>query len=129
MSDVFAEEPLDSSSCPCACKGIRTCLICEESGRVCYSGDRTWNQTYEFSTVHGGLIRVENSQLNCKGQDDVSEIVDCNAVNFEGVHLIEKFITLDEESSLVKQIDASPWKDSQSGRRKQASAMYLQSIP
>ena len=56
-------------------------------------------------------------------QEDLLEIVDCNAVNFEGVYLIEKFITLDQESSFVKLIDASPWKDSQSGRRKQASTV------
>ena len=38
---------------------------------------------------------------------------------FTGLHLLQEFITEDEEMQLVSQIEADPnWKDSQSGRRK-----------
>ena len=38
---------------------------------------------------------------------------------FDGVTVIEDFISLDSEFNLAKCIDLMPWKDSQSGRRKQ----------
>ena len=39
--------------------------------------------------------------------------------DFDGIFLVEDFLTEAEEASLVEQIEADPnWKESQSGRRK-----------
>ena len=47
-------------------------------------------------------------------EDDRHEIDD-----FDGLFLIENFLSEEEEASLVEQIEADPnWKESQSGRRK-----------
>mgnify|MGYP002046408873 CR=1 FL=1 len=41
------------------------------------------------------------------------------SLKFDGIFLVEDFLTEAEEASLVEQIEADPnWKESQSGRRK-----------
>ena len=44
---------------------------------------------------------------------------------FEGVTIAQNFVTEEEESNLVREIDKSPWVNSQSGRRKQANTIIF----
>lgn len=44
-----------------------------------------------------------------------------NETNLEGVIVILDFVGESEELSIVKEIDRTIWKSSQSGRRKQVS--------
>lgn len=116
------EERSVQSTFTCGCKGVRTCLVCEGSKLVDLPRrglSEKWEHTYELSLARNGLIRVGNS--HAEQEDDHVEVLDCSAVDFDGIQVIEMFVTPEEESEIVQYIDANPWKDSQSGRRKQAS--------
>lgn len=124
----------------CACKGVRSCLICERPDVV---EDKT--QTTSVSTRHlyqchncGSILgegetdfqaeslpvcvagrcrerkKVTRARLEASEQDGSL----CSAL-FEGVTVIKEFVSVEEEERIVSEIDASQWAESQSGRRKQ----------
>lgn len=121
----------------CACKGVRTCLVCEEKGArplskqsqnemqyyVCYKCGKTCPITVD----HPSPLPVEPfCQTAC---DDIQSLVvsdDLIAGNnagtsfkFDGVRIIKNFVSFEEEKELVSLIDSSQWVESQSGRYKQ----------
>ncbi|XP_078000368.1 alpha-ketoglutarate-dependent dioxygenase alkB homolog 4-like [Glandiceps talaboti] len=100
----------------CGCKGIRTCLVCENTiGTERNSGVsiKKPSTVYVFCQLcrNKAWIDPTSHSDHSSGSGD--------SVEFPGVLLVENFVTMDEEAEIVQQIDCTPWKDSQSGRRKQ----------
>ena len=113
-----------TSSSVCACKGVRTCLRCESLGNTSNEAARrqteqTWRDTYQLSLEHACNRLIQLHTYSGPERCSHLELTDCKSLEFEGIKLIENFITLEQESKLVQCIDSNPWKDSQSGRRKQ----------
>nr|CAB3221259.1 alpha-ketoglutarate-dependent dioxygenase alkB homolog 4-like [Phallusia mammillata] len=90
----------------CGCKGCRTCLLCETE---------TKNETTKLNHKVFFYSPCLKKALDLIKNHD-QEIM---AVNFPGVTVVENFISEDVENVLALCIDSSPWKQSQSGRRKQ----------
>lgn len=89
---------------PCGCKGHRSCVVCEEEFGInpvapIYQYIKDCAAHYTFS------IDGDNSQIEKLG--------------LTGIKVIPDFITQEEESRLVSDLDNLPWDLSQSGRRKQ----------
>ncbi|XP_011495694.1 PREDICTED: alpha-ketoglutarate-dependent dioxygenase alkB homolog 4 [Ceratosolen solmsi marchali] len=101
----------------CACKGIRSCLICEKERQVarrdavadlkqcrnyvyCPDCDKAWPgwemRSYEQHPDHYG-----------------------EPIEFPGTFIKLNFLNQDESKSLIRDLDSLPWEASQSGRRKQ----------
>lgn len=104
---------LSSSGVVCACKGIRTCAVCEEHviGKSLEVPIGGFEHQYEFiynDTTNRAELPVR-SGMNTKSL----------SFPFPGVWVYDNFITALEEEELVALIDSNPWKESQSGRRKQ----------
>lgn len=45
--------------------------------------------------------------------------------NIDGIYIKHEFITEEEETMLVKNLDSMPWDTSQSGRRKQVHFILI----
>ncbi|XP_072301698.1 alpha-ketoglutarate-dependent dioxygenase alkB homolog 4 [Eucyclogobius newberryi] len=86
----------------CACKGVRSCLLCEKH----LTGAKQQEQA-----VHHFVFDAEEKRAVCR-DGEASFIL-------PGVFLWENFITAEEEEELVSHMDQSTWTLSQSGRRKQ----------
>ncbi|XP_055964201.1 alpha-ketoglutarate-dependent dioxygenase alkB homolog 4 [Sorex fumeus] len=91
----------------CGCKGIRSCLICEDQ-----SGD---DPPWQHAPQRNRFIYSDMGWAVGTEQSDFEGW----AFPFSGVTLIEDFVTPDEETELVQLMDRDPWRLSQSGRRKQ----------
>ncbi|XP_055056476.2 alpha-ketoglutarate-dependent dioxygenase alkB homolog 4 isoform X1 [Misgurnus anguillicaudatus] len=99
----------------CGCKGIRTCLRCEgqkskqhnlennDLVSLYYIGSVHYDFTYD--PVTKSAVREVNG--------------DRQSFAFPGIFLLENFVSEDEEGELVAAMDQNPWRESQSGRRKQ----------
>ncbi|XP_056602121.1 alpha-ketoglutarate-dependent dioxygenase alkB homolog 4 isoform X2 [Triplophysa dalaica] len=90
----------------CGCKGIRTCLRCEEEKSEKHLPQNNDPIHYEFvyDPVTQSAVREENG---------------VQSFQFHGVFLWENFVSEDEERELVAAMDENVWRQSQSGRRKQ----------
>ncbi|XP_042287695.1 alpha-ketoglutarate-dependent dioxygenase alkB homolog 4 [Thunnus maccoyii] len=91
---------------PCACKGIRRCLLCEK-----------WKEIKHLEanvpkTVHHFLYNPETKLAIRKDAEPAS-------FSFPGVFVWENFISEEEEEELISTMDQDVWNQSQSGRRKQ----------
>ena len=110
----------------CACTGIRRCLLCEDNVR---SQNAPRNAVEEKSTtklrryklcIVSGKTMTLSSPKQCTHIQNSNNAVDSeNETNLEGVSVILDFVSESEELSIVKEIDRTVWKSSQSGRRKQ----------
>ncbi|XP_066997753.1 alpha-ketoglutarate-dependent dioxygenase alkB homolog 4 [Anabrus simplex] len=100
---------------PCGCKGIRTCLICENEYGI----------QKEVPSYEDVISYVYCPACNMAWPGwDVQIIADHpnhagTAIHFPGVYILLNFLSVEEESYLMKGIDEMPWDLSQSGRRKQ----------
>ena len=110
----------------CACSGIRTCLLCEEKQksiiglRRLSEGERFHpTQQYLFCSVCENTFSYGQNCTHLTAGKGNSNLP--NHVKFEGVTVIPDFISIDEEALIVKDIDNTSWKPSQSGRRKQVN--------
>ncbi|KAK2881920.1 alpha-ketoglutarate-dependent dioxygenase alkB homolog 4 [Channa argus] len=90
----------------CACKGIRSCLICEK-----YK-DKGQLEAGVPKVVHHFLYDPETRLAICKDAKAASFF-------FPGVLLWDNFISEEEEKELISTMDQDVWNQSQSGRRKQ----------
>ncbi|CAH1778589.1 unnamed protein product [Owenia fusiformis] len=111
MIEIMMSDQESKSTKQCACKGIRTCLVCEpttieqklpnrrETYLYCQKCEKAWLQE-EGST---------NDHSNHSGQ----------SIQFPGVYVKTDFLTEIEEKTLVSEVEKQPWVESQSGRRKQ----------
>lgn len=124
----------------CGCSGIRSCLLCEDAGDQ--SGDAS-NVRDALSVTCTALnftqCRLCGKFLKKEAQEHVTqcpipapsgvcrlivqESLSLGAlpegVTFEGVTMIQNFVSTDEEKELIAVIDQQHWVESQSGRRKQ----------
>lgn len=100
-----------SSIAVCACKGIRKCAVCEEHiiGKSHDLPLPSFKQQYEF------VYDATTNRAELLGGMDLQPLW----FPFPGVLVYDDFITTSEEEELVSLIDSNPWKESQSGRRKQ----------
>ncbi|XP_054716525.1 alpha-ketoglutarate-dependent dioxygenase alkB homolog 4-like isoform X2 [Uloborus diversus] len=90
---------------PCGCKGIRTCLLCEEEESI-------QNYIEQDSEVFTFCSKCELCWPNCPS-------VDNPPVYLGKFKLYEEFLSIEEEERIVCAIDEIPWMLSQSGRKKQ----------
>ncbi|KAH9419236.1 Alpha-ketoglutarate-dependent dioxygenase alkB 4 [Dermatophagoides pteronyssinus] len=111
----------DIKSRSCACKGIRTCLQCENYQLPKSSGQNLWNtKTYVYCWRCGNRAYASTFfDKHVEDHEKNNEFDDVPMIQIDGVFLQTDVITDDEEVHLIKQIDSFDWVDSQSGRRKQ----------
>ncbi|KAF7410154.1 hypothetical protein HZH68_004535 [Vespula germanica] len=102
---------------PCGCKGIRTCLICEEQFNIT-KPDLKEKLQEKSSYVYcpycnkawaGWDIELYKQHPHHKG----------HAIDYPGVFIKPDFLNTEETLTLIKSLDELPWEPSQSGRRKQ----------
>ena len=123
----------------CACRGVRSCLLCE---RPTEAVERSKGSTTVFFQCHicsaivkeeltepdsddslffvcsGGCCAQEKKVINTAKEETRSKGF-LNGAVFEGVTVVKDFISREEERDIASQIDAHQWAESQSGRRKQ----------
>ncbi|XP_022341933.2 alpha-ketoglutarate-dependent dioxygenase alkB homolog 4-like [Crassostrea virginica] len=95
----------------CGCKGIRTCLICEQDGNGQKEFIKCSSKIHQFCDLcnkafEGGKI---DDHPNHHG----------DSLEFPGIFIQRDFISPEEELEICQQIYQSPFVESQSGRRKQ----------
>lgn len=114
----------------CGCKGIRTCLLCEDAAKkddvqktnlVIYKfcpscGDKAWRDGLSMSHE---LHINESEQKEEIGHESNSSNATKYFIYIQGVYVVNESITLEQEQYLCEQIDLAAWTESQSGRRKQ----------
>lgn len=101
----------------CACKGIRSCLACESIKGAKSSGTTSLNEEedsveYIFCPLCGLCWSAKKSVNTCIESKNLGFYL-------PGILLIHDFISKEEESKIVSNIDKTSWAPSQSGRRKQ----------
>lgn len=120
----------------CGCKGIRTCLLCEGTSDAhqgpfeeadkplkffwCQSCGQLIQKKFEGYTCKPACLEIVGRkgrlrQTNLERDDSQGS----HFPEFCGVTVVEDFIDEKEERTLLEQIDAHRWAESQSGRRKQ----------
>lgn len=69
----------------------------------------------------GELRKKEDteSHVTCVPQKVFHSHLSLPDLEFDGVTVVQEFISDDQEQALVQAIDRQPWAESQSGRRKQ----------
>ncbi len=130
----------------CGCKGIRTCLLCEQqtSGETPISpeeGCHVIHQCYRCGKVlpeESGKVQPDpkapplfscvepcsnTSILRAWYTQEVS--CDSEPIRFEGVTIVKDFVSMEEEDAIVTTVDGWKWVESQSGRRKQVQKKYV----
>ncbi|XP_039612552.1 alpha-ketoglutarate-dependent dioxygenase alkB homolog 4 [Polypterus senegalus] len=92
----------------CGCKGIRSCLICEQFGsKVSKAAEQEQKVIFNYDSATGFAVHKADT-----GQEALS-------FSFPGIILLKDFVSEEEEMELVRLMDLSDWKKSQSGRFKQ----------
>jgi len=124
----------DYNKFTCACKGIRSCLICEPFKRLQQQQqlvdhpvnqqiekpreEKTSTRSYTFCSIctDKAWLNPDHSthgSVNCASDEGHKHIT------ISGIHLFHEVITPQEEQEIISHIDTTPWVESQSGRRKQ----------
>ncbi|KAH8329488.1 hypothetical protein KR074_011842 [Drosophila pseudoananassae] len=104
---------------PCGCKGVRTCLSCEQDFQIAKPSLQEQFRQLDAWTycVHCELFQpgwdTEKVQESHSSHDQE------NGLPLPGILVQEKFITVEEGAQLLRDLDDLPWDISQSGRRKQ----------
>ncbi|XP_014662284.1 PREDICTED: alpha-ketoglutarate-dependent dioxygenase alkB homolog 4-like isoform X2 [Priapulus caudatus] len=105
----------------CFCKGIRTCLVCETSKEA----QRPWDEIEgkHFFLYCDHCKTAWSSNYNGCHKESISGTTPVNHsgwyTNLSGIILLPEFITEEEESYLLEEMEKHEWVESQSGRRKQ----------
>jgi alkylated DNA repair protein alkB family protein 4 len=103
---------------PCACKGIRSCNLCEPT-KADISNEYQSKIVFIYCDTCRQAIRMDIYELNaqCPHHNDIGngEI----AFSLDGIYLVSDFLNENEENDLVNSIDNDVWISSQSGRIKQ----------
>ncbi len=123
----------------CGCKGIRTCRLCEDEKEYVSIKARARDHVvhYSFCVYCSGVVAsLEGHNCNTGSSsattttsanttyslsnDTIESVNTLNAeIGFNGVHVVEDFITEQQEQDMVAHMDQHPWASSQSGRHKQ----------
>ncbi|KAH8327912.1 hypothetical protein KR067_001508 [Drosophila pandora] len=104
---------------PCGCKGVRTCLSCEQDFQIAKPSLQEQFRQLEAWTycVHCELFQPGWDTKEV--QESHSSHDQENGLPLPGILVQEKFISAEEGAQLIKDLDDLPWDISQSGRRKQ----------
>ena len=109
-----------SESKTCNCTGIRSCLVCNKS--VSSEESSSSLQSFWFcpscSKLFKGLLLIPKDYV----EEDWCALHQASIPSescVKGIRIVQSFVSSEEESFLVKGIDLTEWKLSQSGRRKQ----------
>lgn len=108
----------------CSCTGTRSCLLCEKNNS-CAKGKNILN-----SERHANDISRHFLCLDCYGVVEFGEECSHNVTEqsnklITGITVIQDFISEEEERLIVREIDQTCWKASQSGRRKQVWTKFI----
>uniref|UniRef100_T1H2J4 Uncharacterized protein n=1 Tax=Megaselia scalaris TaxID=36166 RepID=T1H2J4_MEGSC len=103
---------------PCGCKGIRTCLECEQSFAI---DKKDFFQDYQSRKP---FVFCPSCSLLFPGWDVESTVQDHpnhkeQGIHFPGMFVEENFLSDEEGTDVTLKLDEIPWIGSQSGRRKQ----------
>lgn len=93
----------------CACKGIRTCLLCEQESQQIkdlITPKEVYTYCLECQKAWSGL-----GQPHSRHEGD--------SIDFPGIFILEEFVSTQEEEEIMAEIYKTPFVESQSGRRKQ----------
>ena len=110
-----APDMKDSGLKTCACKGIRTCLLCEANKRSVEPEVADTYADYYFCRECGDNAfdhRFTDHSTHTELDPD-------SYINIDGVFVEPDIVTISQEAELIRRIDSFQWVDSQSGRRKQ----------
>ena len=127
----------------CACKGIRSCLVCEGADKVDKESKDATAVFYQCYRC-GCILKEEDlepdlearpllvcSAGSCGPREKIIRakkegfvLDNLSSTVFEGVTIIKEFVSREEEREIVSQIDTKQWAESQSGRRKQVSEAH-----
>ncbi|XP_017060997.1 alpha-ketoglutarate-dependent dioxygenase alkB homolog 4 [Drosophila ficusphila] len=104
---------------PCGCKGVRTCLSCEQDFKIAKPSLQEQFQQLDPWTycVHCELLQPgwDTTKVQKEHDDHKKD----EGLALPGVLVQEVFLNEEEGSQLIADLDALPWDISQSGRRKQ----------
>lgn len=96
----------------CGCKSFRSCYICEKEFGI-QNVDTAQERVNAFQTTY--KFCLEREMLF----PDNNNSPHFNGIRFPGVKIYQDFISIEEETQLIQDLDDLPWDASQSGRRKQ----------
>ena len=99
----------------CACKGIRTCLLCETLKFTNQSKDNYFNEHQKYIYCSECHDKAWPSHIS----DHLFHKDNLDFISIKGIFVANEIINPTEESYLVNEIDKIEWTQSQSGRRKQ----------
>lgn len=109
----------------CACKGIRSCLICEKQGKFSNQQQLTIAgtiQAYVFCNRCNLCYRcTDGSKTETQEMANCQDHVLNASLQVKGIKVVDNFLSLQEESEMIDHIDLSSWAISQSGRKKQVN--------
>ena len=122
----------------CACKGIRTCLLCEPTKTSVRVAKIPTTQFYQCHNC-GKIVDEANVCVDplpsplftCSSQrcGPIAATLrgHCTLVGepFEGVTVVKEFVSREEEEKIIEVIDQSVWAEYQSGRKKQVCFVYI----
>ncbi|KAL7739661.1 hypothetical protein ACLKA6_018868 [Drosophila palustris] len=104
---------------PCGCKGVRTCLTCEKDFEIAkpslysqFQELEPWSYCVQCERLYAGWDTQEVQASH--PEHDKSR-----GLPLPGIFVQEQFLSPDEGTHLMSDLDALPWAVSQSGRRKQ----------
>ncbi|KAM8715098.1 hypothetical protein ACLKA7_002185 [Drosophila subpalustris] len=104
---------------PCGCKGVRTCLTCEKDFEIAkpsfysqFQELEPWSYCVQCERLYAGWDTQEVQASH--PEHDMSR-----GLPLPGIFVQEQFLSPDEGTQLMNDLDALPWAVSQSGRRKQ----------
>lgn len=131
----------------CACKGIRTCQVCEEyksskeEKKVKHIIDLTCYlklSIYEEETIRIIKYNIDFREIDFFQKNELINFINekCQILSkeinlkdnnidfdknniFDGFFVIENCFSENNIQNLIKEIDSNPWTESQSGRKKQ----------
>ncbi|XP_064612230.1 alpha-ketoglutarate-dependent dioxygenase alkB homolog 4-like [Liolophura sinensis] len=96
----------------CGCKGIRTCLLCEQLRPNGKPDSEVCRKPFSFCIDCGkAWPKGDNSKAHPEHEGE--------SFKFDGVHIIRDFVSAEEEEEICHVIEQTPFVQSQSGRRKQ----------
>jgi len=110
----------------CACTGIRSCLKCEKKAK---SFDINYN--IFICCYLCGNIKQQREVVSCERRPPFLGCNSCSkevavinvkqdlSPNIETVTVYKDFLSVKEETEVVKEVDSFQWVPSQSGRNKQ----------
>jgi alkylated DNA repair protein alkB family protein 4 len=111
----------------CACKGIRTCKICEKNKVDLLKNKELNNDILDLTDkilIKNNIFdnynsNQENINLNIVKIQVQEFFLSENNINFSGLYLFSNLFSEEEINSMINEMNKKEWVESQSGRKKQ----------